>query len=211
LPFVPLRRVSITTPFSQPKMAAIRQLQYMAAARYYVQTRSRFWEHDPLGPLGGLNLVGSDTMAGRVWNTSSQQADPRLGMIQAYMFDTEALEFAGHGHQRGAVMRRLLRRLLPGLRGQIVGVAHKAWHEDPWAGGGWGWTQPAQLRWMFPAMRQIEGRVHFAGEHTSIWAAWMNGALESAERVAAEVLYADGRHREAADIAIHNLTRSTHV
>ena len=167
----------------------------MAAARCYFQTRSRFWERDPLGPLGGLNLVGTDTMAGRVWNTSSQQADPRLGMVHAYMFDTEALEFAAHGHRRVAAMRKLMRQLLPGIQGQIVGVAHKAWQEDPWAGGGWGWTQPGELRWMFPAMRQLEGRVHFAGEHTSLWIAWMNGALESAERVVAEILHADGEPR----------------
>jgi monoamine oxidase len=200
LPFAPLRRVSIATPFSPQKMAAIHKLQYMAVARCYFQTRSRFWERDPLGPLGGLNLVGSDTMAGRVWNTSSQQADPRLGMVQAYMFDTEALAFAGHGHRRVPATHKLMRRLLPGIGGQIVGVAHKAWQEDPWAGGGWGWVQPGELRWMFPAMRQVEGRVHFAGEHTSIWAAWMNGALESAERVAAEILHADGQPRKAADL-----------
>ena len=48
-----------------------------------------------------------------------------------------------------------------------------------------------RARWMFPAMRRPEGRVHFAGEHTSLWIAWMNGALESAERVVAEILAAD--------------------
>jgi monoamine oxidase len=200
LPFAPLRRVDIATPFSPQKMAAIHKLQYMAVARCYFQTRSRFWERDPLGPLGGLNLVGTDTMAGRVWNTSSQQAHARLGMVHAYMFDTEALEFAGHGHRRVSAVSNLMRQLLPGVRGQIVGVAHKAWQEDPWAGGGWGWVQPSQLRWMFPAMRQVEGRVHFAGEHTSIWAAWMNGALESAERVTAEILRADGQPRKVAGL-----------
>jgi monoamine oxidase len=200
LPFAPLRRVQIATPFSPRKMAAIQKLPYMALARCYFQTRSRFWEHDPLAALGGLNLVGTDTMAGRVWNTSSQQADPRLGMVHAYMFDTEALAFAGHGHRRVPATHKLMRRLLPGIRGQIVGVAHKAWQEDPWAGGGFGWTQPGELRWMFPAMRQIEGRVHFAGEHTSLWIAWMNGALESAERVVAEILHADGESRRAAGL-----------
>jgi monoamine oxidase len=200
IPFAPLRRVTIATPFSAPKMAAIQKLRYMAAARCYFQTRSRFWERDPLGPLGGLNLVGTDTMAGRVWNTSSQQADPRLGMVHAYMFDTEALEFADHGQRRAAAMRRLMRELLPGLRGQVTGVVHKAWQEDPWAGGGWGWVPPGDLHWMFPALRRVEGRVHFAGEHTSLWIAWMNGALESAERVTGEILRADGQSRRAAGL-----------
>ena len=55
-----------------------------------------FWKRDPLGPLGGLNLVGADTMAGLVWNTSAQQADSSTGMLHSYMFDTEALEFTSH-------------------------------------------------------------------------------------------------------------------
>jgi monoamine oxidase len=194
LPFAPLRRVRLDDAnFADQKMAAIQNLRYMAAARCYFQTRSRFWSQDPLGPLGGINLVGTDTMAGRVWNTSSQQADPGLGMVQAYMFDTEAHEFASHGRRRVAAMRTLFHRLLPGIRGQVVGVAHKAWQEDPWAGGGWGWTQPGQVRWMFPAMRAPDGRVHFAGEHTSLWISYMNGALESAERVVGEIVEADAR------------------
>jgi monoamine oxidase len=194
LPFAPLRRVAIGSAFSHEKLAAIHNLRYMAAARCHFQTRTRFWNQDPLGPLGGLNLVGTDTMAGRVWSTSSQQADPELGMVHAYMFDTEALEFASHGRLRVAAMYALFRRLLPGIRRQVVGVAHKAWQEDRWAGGAWGWTQPGELRWMFPAMRRPDGRVHFAGEHTSLWIAYMNGALESAERVVGEILAADARH-----------------
>jgi monoamine oxidase len=188
LPFAPLRRVALRGAFSDRKMAAIERLQYMPAARSYFQTRTPFWRHDPLGPLGGLNLVGTDTMAGRIWNTTSQQADQSTGMLHAYMFDTEALEFASHRTRREQEMRRLMRSVLPGLRNQVIATADKAWHEDPWAGGGWGWTQPGELAWMFPAMRQPDGRVHFAGEHTSLGAAWMNGALESAERVVGEFL-----------------------
>ncbi len=190
LPFAPLRRVQLDADFSQDKLAAIHKLEYMAAARCYFQTRTRFWQNDPLGPLGGLDLVGTDTMAGRVWNTSSQQPDPTAGMLHAYMFDTEALEFASYGDRREQAMSRLFQRLVPGIDGQIIGVAHKTWQEDRWAGGGWAWPRPGDLRWMLPALRRPEGRVHFAGEHTSLWIAWMNGALESAERVVEEVLTA---------------------
>jgi monoamine oxidase len=191
LPFAPLRRVHLDAGFSYDKLAAIHGLAYMPAARCYFQTGTRFWQQDPLGRLGGLELVGTDTMAGRVWNTSSQQPDSTTGMLHAYMFDTEALEFAAHGRGRVSAMRRLFGRLVPGIDGQITGIAHKAWQEDRWAGGGWGWTQPGELRWMLPAMRRPEGRVHFAGEHTSLWIAWMNGALESAERVVDEILGAE--------------------
>ena len=191
LPFAPLRRVRLDGDFSAPKRAAIQRLPYMPAARCYFQTRTRFWENDPVGRLGGLDLVATDTVAGRVWNTTSQQPGGGPGMLHAYMIDTEAQEFAASGDQRVAVLRRWMDRLVPGLDAQVVGVAHQAWQEDRWAGGGWALVPTGDLHWMLPAMRQAEGRVHFAGEHTSLWVAWMNGALESADRVVAEIARAD--------------------
>jgi monoamine oxidase len=41
---------------------------------------------------------------------------------------------------------------------------------------------------MMPEMIRPEGRIHFAGEHTSSWMGWMEGALESGERAAREIL-----------------------
>jgi monoamine oxidase len=193
LPFAPLRRVSIATPFSHQKMAAIHKLKYMAAARCYFQTRTRFWKQDALGPLGGINLVGTDTMAGRVWSTSSQQADPDLGMVHAEMFDTEALEFASHDRGEPPRCTRCSAGCCP-----ASAVRSWAWLTrrgrriaGPAAAGAG--RSRGELRWMFPAMRRPDGSVHFAGEHTSVWIAYMNGALESAERVVGEILHADAR------------------
>jgi monoamine oxidase len=196
LPFATLRNVVIATPFSDQKMSAIHRLKYMAAARYACQTSSQFWKQDSLGALGGLNMIGTDTMAGRIWNTSALQPNRSTGMLLSYMVDAEALRFTSFGaDERVDVMTGLMRQILPGLDAQTIGIAHKAWHEDPWQGGAWGWTQPGELQVMFHAIRRVEGRVHFAGEHTSHAIAWMNGALESAERVVDEVLAADGRSR----------------
>jgi monoamine oxidase len=38
-----------------------------------------------------------------------------------------------------------------------------------------------------PHLARPEGRVHFAGDHTSAWSGWMQGALESGLRAAREV------------------------
>ncbi|MGW6283307.1 flavin monoamine oxidase family protein [Kribbella sp. NPDC055071] len=192
IPFPPLRRVHLAAGFSQKKLDAIHQLQYVPAARCFFQTKSRFWTADPLGRLGGLNLVGTDQPVGRIWNTSSQQQDPNLGMIQSYMIDTDAIDFASRiPRHRIDHMRKQFEQLLPGFRGQEVAVQSKIWQDDPWVGGVTGFVQPGDMHWMFPAIRRAESRVHFAGEHTSLWIAWMNGALESADRVVAEILTAD--------------------
>jgi monoamine oxidase len=192
IPFAPLRNVVMPHSFSSEKMAAIRRLNYMAAARCCFQTASQFWKNDELGELGGLNMVATDTLAGRVWNLSMSQPNPSMGMLHSYMFDFEALQFtAWNRRERIEAMTELMRTILPGLRRDtVVAVAQKAWQEDPWQGGAWGWAPTGDLKWMYQAMRRPERNVHFAGEHTSPWIAWMNGALESADRVASEVLAA---------------------
>ena len=73
LPFPLLRRVEIAPAFSNEKMAAIRQYELVDLARVSMQTKTRFWRDDPLGTLGGLNMIGTDTSFGRIWNASVLQ------------------------------------------------------------------------------------------------------------------------------------------
>jgi monoamine oxidase len=191
LPFSTLRKIVIATPFAADKMRAIESLRYMPVARCCFQTRTRFWASDPLGPLGGLSLVGSDSFAGRIWNTSSQQADPAMGMIQSYMFDVDASEYASLPDRIGAMRQHIHDKLLPGLTpDQVVAAAEKVWQDDPWVEGGWAWTGLEELAGLFQARGRAEGRVHFAGEHTSPLIGWMTTAIESGERAADEIIAA---------------------
>ena len=67
-----------------------------------------------------------------------------------------------------------------------VGASH-AWYDDPWARGAFALFEPEQQTNLQAAIVQPEGRIHFAGEHTSPWTGWMQGALESARRVVREI------------------------
>lgn len=61
------------------------------------------------------------------------------------------------------------------------------WISDPWSQGGFSYGPPGFTLKHFPHLGQLEGRVHFAGEHTAEYTGFIEGALESAERVATEV------------------------
>lgn len=188
LPFPVLRDVEITPAFSEAKMDAIEGYGLAAISRVYFQTRTRFWRNDPLGALGGLNMAGTDTPIERIWNTSQLQPDPVMGMVQSYMFDENALAFARIApSERVSTWTRRVDQVLPGLRSQVVATYQKAWHEDRWAKGAFAFVKPNEFGRMWPAARRIEGAVHFAGEHTSPWGAYQNGALESAERCVQEI------------------------
>jgi len=65
--------------------------------------------------------------------------------------------------------------------------ATKDWYGDPWARGAFALFEPEQQTRLQGAIVQPEGRIHFAGEHTSLYHAWIQGALESGIRAAKEI------------------------
>ncbi len=72
--------------------------------------------------------------------------------------------------------------------GYFEGGATKYWNEDPWIKGSYSFTGVGQERDYLRLAQEPEGRVHFAGEHTSEYRASMNGAIESGVRASNEIL-----------------------
>lgn len=66
------------------------------------------------------------------------------------------------------------------------------WMNDPWARGGYGaHFAPGVLSQYGPALLQAVGPIHWAGTETATeWRLYMEGAMQSGERAAAEVLEA---------------------
>ncbi len=62
------------------------------------------------------------------------------------------------------------------------------WSADPFSKGSWVRWQPGQISEFLHSMSKPAGRLHFAGEHTAISNTGMEGAMESSERVVAEIL-----------------------
>ena len=65
--------------------------------------------------------------------------------------------------------------------------ATQSWARSPYAFGEAAVFNAGQLSTLHPHIPTPEGPVHFAGEHTSLKHAWIEGSLESAIRVALEV------------------------
>ena len=73
------------------------------------------------------------------------------------------------------------------MRENYEGGRSKCWDEDKWAGGAYVLFKAGQMSSLLPHIARAEGRVYFAGEHTSVWTGLMQGALESGIRAAREV------------------------
>ncbi|MGH4033635.1 FAD-dependent oxidoreductase [Actinomycetota bacterium Odt1-20B] len=66
----------------------------------------------------------------------------------------------------------------------------QSWARDPYAYGEASVLLPGQHTELLPHIARPEGPLHFAGDHTSLKPAWIEGALESAVRTALEAHHA---------------------
>ena len=182
IPFTVLRRLEISPPFGRDKRAAVEQLRYTSVARVYVQTRTRFW-----AAAGLSGNASTDLPVMGVYERTINQPGTR-GILESYM--------AGENARRATAMRETDRltmvlggmsKVYPRITEQYEGGASKCWDEDEWARGAYAWFEPGQMMALMPHVARPEGRIHFAGEHASTWPGWMEGALESAERVVREI------------------------
>ena len=78
------------------------------------------------------------------------------------------------------------RQIFPELATTFEGGVAHAWGADPWQRGSFALHTPGQIGFI-DTLAAVEGRIHFAGEHTSAWTGWMQGAFESARRVVREI------------------------
>ena len=88
--------------------------------------------------------------------------------------------------ERAATALAQARQLFPELSTECEGAVSHCWGLEPWQRGSFALHTPGQIGFLDVLARR-EGRVHFAGEHTSPWTGWMQGALESARRVVEEI------------------------
>jgi monoamine oxidase len=80
--------------------------------------------------------------------------------------------------------------LLPGITKQWDGHATiDYWHAYPWTLGSYSYWKVGQYTAFSGAESEISGACHFCGEHTSQdFQGYLNGAVDTGERAAAEVL-----------------------
>ena len=177
IPFAVLRRVEFAPRLSGQKQRVRDQLTYELASRAFMQTRERYWER------GRGNGFAASDLPAEFWPSSFGQPG-RRGVLQAYVRHHTSLGWAkkSEGERLSAALE-LTERALPGVRAAFERGAVKCWGEDEWAGCAWTHPSGPQL----VAVNAPEGRIHFAGEHASVYASWMNGALESGNRAARAV------------------------
>ena len=181
VPLPPLRQIAVPG-LSEEKRRAIREIPYFNCTKVFLQMRRPFWTAQG---LSGFALT--DLPVQEVWSLAHGERSSR-GILLAYMVGDNALRMAGKPEsERIRTTLEYMERVFPGAREHFEGAATKSWDQDPWVRGANAYFKPGQMTTLAGVVGRAEGRIHFAGEHTSAWNNWMQGALESGHRVAEEI------------------------
>ncbi|MBJ8201137.1 flavin monoamine oxidase family protein [Bacillus cereus] len=188
IPFSALRFVEIQpyNLFSYYKRRAIRELNYIAATKIAIEFKSRFWEK--AGQCGGKSITDLPIRF-TYYPSYGIQTPGAATVLASYTWADEALTWDSLPNRER--IRYALKNLAE-IYGDIVysefvtGTSF-SWSKNPYSCGAFTAFEPGQELELFPYITPPSGKVHFAGEHTTLTHGWMQGAIESGVRVAYEV------------------------
>ncbi|HTZ00628.1 MAG TPA: FAD-dependent oxidoreductase, partial [Rhodocyclaceae bacterium] len=164
---------------------AIRELHYDASAKILFQCRRRFWEQDD-GIFGGGTIT--DLPVRNVYYPDHGRETGRGVMLASYTWSEDAQRW-GSLSPADRIDQALedVAQIHPQILQEFeVGASHM-WHHDEFAGGAFALFDPGQQTLLYREITAPEGRIYFAGEHTSLHHAWIQGAIESGLRTASAI------------------------
>ena len=182
VPFPVLRHVEVLKPFARSKQRAIRQLHYDASAKILFQCKRRFWEEDD-GIFGGGTLT--DLPIRNLYYPDHGRETGRGVILASYTWSEDAQRW-GSLKPDDRIVQALddVAEIHPQITKEFEVGTSWMWHDDEFAGGAFALFDPGQQTLLHDEIVKPEGRIHFAGEHASLYHAWIQGAFESGLRAA---------------------------
>lgn len=182
LPFSVLRDVTFNPPLPSVQDKAISKLPYSQVTQIFFDIDEPYWEEDgqpasmftdsPLGRLFALSANDKENQT--LWSFIDGQAANEFPK----MSEPEMLKWAYSE----------LVKLRPSTKGRVTPRATWSWSQHPYSKGAYAYFGPEQITAFKGSMALPAGPIHFAGEHTSDLSTGMEGAMESGERAAFEII-----------------------
>ncbi|HER40506.1 MAG TPA: NAD(P)/FAD-dependent oxidoreductase [Salinimicrobium catena] len=184
---VPLKvtqNISFEPPLPAAKKTAIENMPVIDLTRTFLEVDKPFWLEDNLSGAAFTDL-GVGTV-----NPYLHSENPENGpaIIEGYVAGPQAGKL-GNLPKEEVIreVRSQMEKVYPGVEEHFQEGYVKAWGKDPYALGGPSWPSPGDVNNYLRDLQSSHGRIHFAGEHTSVIRSTMEGALRSGVRAAREI------------------------
>jgi len=166
------------------KAQAIQTTPVQKITKVILVPKEPFWEEDGFSPA-----MWTDTDCGEVRALREGEDANKITCLMAWGRGHLADKLDAMGDE--VAMARVLEdyeTIRPAAKGKLEVAGIKSWQSDPFAAGDWAVWSPGTVTTMVKAIMEPTSRLHFCGEHTATSNRGMEGAMESGERAAFEVL-----------------------
>jgi len=182
VPYAVLKDITIEPGLPELQKRAINEIPYLPATVFYFTSSEPFWENDGLPPT-----MWTNSPIERVFALASNEKPVAVfwGLINGN--NALAFDILTQNEQEQLILTEMS-RIRPASQGKLTVHKIHSWTATPYSRGAWAYWKPNQIKEFRDSYRASHQNIHFAGEHTSTFAAGIEGAFESGERAAFEVL-----------------------
>jgi monoamine oxidase len=166
----------------EPQRCAFESLTYGPATKVLLRYSARWWRQP-----GRPRAFGTNLPIGAVWEAAEDQK--KAACLTLLGGGSASAELSAILAKEGVsgITKRL--RWLGGRAKGEPQMISASWENDPWARGGYAYFSPSFDPGLRDLLARGTGRVLFAGDHTSRdFQGYMNGAVESGQRAAKEIV-----------------------
>jgi len=180
-----MHRITFLPTLPQPKVAVHEHLFMGSSIKFWVLYKTPFWREM------GLNgtILRDDTAITPVMDVSPP--DQKKGLLVGFFDANRAINNADLSVEgrRAIVLEMLVEHFGPDASEPLDYVDHD-WTDEVWSGGCYGaYAPPGVFTPYGQTLRATIGPLHWAGTETSPqWTGYIEGAIQSGERAAREIL-----------------------
>ncbi len=166
--------VQFDPPLPDLLRRAIDELGYGAITKTAIQFAERQW------PAGYATTEG---VTQRIYEPTVDQPGAS-GVLMSYAGGDGGRMLAATSEQDRMNLIEAEMRTVHGITAASTGGFSRAWSAEQRYGGSYAVYRPGQITAFWEVLRKPHGRIWLAGEHVATWTGYLEGAVESGERVA---------------------------
>ena len=183
IPLGPARHIEFDPPLPPKHRAMLSGLTYGVATKILLQYRRRFWQE-----VGCSGSLLTDLPLTCTWEATRGQPG-ESGILTVYTGAACGAASAKSSEaDRIADAIEQVDQIFSGSAREVIAARSLAWLTDSLALGAYAAFAPGEVTAHWDTLRLPVGRLFLAGEHTAVHQGYMEGALESGQRVAEEIL-----------------------
>jgi monoamine oxidase len=183
VPLTTARSIDFNSSLPAAHKKLIDEISYGAVTKVMIEYRKRFWNE-----RGWSGRLTTDAPIVMTWHATSHFEHER-GILTAYTGGEPGARLSAlSDEERVEVAVAEIERHFPGSSKLIENVATVAWLNEPFTRASYMALAPGDVMQYWTTLFQPAGRLFFAGEHASPIQGFMEGAVESGQRAAREII-----------------------